>query len=116
MKKQLIIIVLTLFAIAPVNAQFFDKALKKVKDKAKGKIEALGAGSSARQNTPAVSVPADQQVKTPQNVETSNGPTGIVAYAQYDFLPGDKTIYFENFDKAALGELPQGWNSSGKGE
>ena len=108
---------MALFTITTVNAQFFDKALKKVKDKAKEKIESLGAGSPATQNAPAAAWPANEPLKSSaQNTEAMNEPTGIKAYSKYDFLPGDKAVYFENFEQAVLGELPPGWNSSGKGE
>src|SRR5215217_81042 len=116
MKKHLIIATLTFFITATANAQFFDKALKKMKDKAKEKFDAIGGESSQTQ---------DNQVKTEkeqptnsvvQNAELLEEQGGIKAYSRYDFLPGSKIIYYENFEHGVLGELPEGWNGSGKGE
>ena len=46
--------------------------------------------------------------------ETAKG--GITAYSRYDFIPGDKIIYSEDFSQDEIGELPVNWNASGKGE
>lgn len=38
------------------------------------------------------------------------------AYSKFDFVPGDKVVYYNNFEEDALGELPTGWNTTGSGE
>jgi OmpA-OmpF porin, OOP family len=49
---------------------------------------------------------------------TANNPTNAKsgkAYLKYDFVPGEKIIYSNDFSQEAMGELPIGWNSSGNG-
>ncbi|MCX6319433.1 MAG: OmpA family protein [Bacteroidetes bacterium] len=58
---------------------------------------------------------------TPENEEPSGKDTLIeqarpASYAAYDFVPGAKIIYAEEFSTEALGELPTGWNTNGSGE
>lgn len=42
--------------------------------------------------------------------------TSFRAYSKFDFIPGEKIIYSEDFSQDAVGELPLKWNTSGKGE
>jgi len=35
---------------------------------------------------------------------------------QYDFVPGDKILYFEDFSQDAIGDFPALWTSNGSGE
>src|SRR6478735_3079272 len=37
-------------------------------------------------------------------------------YSRYNFIPGEKLIYSEDFSQDEIGDLPMGWNSSGKAE
>lgn len=38
------------------------------------------------------------------------------AYSKFDFIPGDKIVYVNNFETDAKGELPIGWNTNASGE
>ena len=40
----------------------------------------------------------------------------VKSYSKFDFVPGEKILYSEDFAQDAIGELPLTWNSSGKGE
>ena len=46
-------------------------------------------------------------IKTKQKLES---------YTQYDFVPGDKILYFEDFSQDAVGDFPANWTSNGSGE
>ncbi len=41
---------------------------------------------------------------------------GIKSFSKFDFVPGERIIYAEDFSQDAIGELPLTWNASGKGE
>lgn len=76
--------------------QKVDGEIDKVLDKAEGKqTDNAGAGSTDNQK---VSAPT------------------LKSFSKYDFIPGEKIVYYENFESEALGELPQGWNTSNSGE
>jgi len=76
-----------------------DQGMEKALDKAEGKGAPAGEGPSA----------ADGGTSTAQS------PT-LTSYSKYDFVPGEKVLYAEDFANEAAGELPAGWNSSGSGE
>ncbi len=40
----------------------------------------------------------------------------LQATTQYDFIPGDKILYFEDFSQDAVGDFPALWTSNGGGE
>jgi OOP family OmpA-OmpF porin len=119
MKKKIIIV---LFAIAPfaATAQFkkfadkikskvnqrvdskTDKAIDKTLDEAEGKnTTAAHSPAPAAGNAETVPAKAEQAVKS---------------FTKYDFIPGEKVLYYDNFDQEAIAELPTGWNTNGSGE
>jgi len=75
-----------------------DQAIDKTLDKAEGK------------STSAV------QKDTPENTGTASNTVGINNFSKYDFIPGEKILYYESFEQEAIGELPTGWNTNGTGE
>jgi len=40
----------------------------------------------------------------------------LKSFSKYDFVPGEKVLYAEDFSQDALGELSTNWNSDGSGE
>lgn len=116
MKKELIIVLLTIvpfFATAQfgnvrnklkakVNQRVdnrIDKAIDKTLDKVEGNEMEAASNDAATNET------------------SSDKPKGIVQrFSKYDFVPGDKILYYDNFQQEAIGELPAGWNTNGSGE
>ncbi len=41
---------------------------------------------------------------------------GLQAYSQYDFVPGDKILLYEDFSQDAVGEFPALWTTNKSGE
>jgi OmpA-OmpF porin, OOP family len=41
---------------------------------------------------------------------------GLKAYSKYDFISGEKTLYFEDFTQDNIGEFPLKWNTNSGGE
>ncbi len=80
-----------------------DQGMNNTLDRVEGKQAASGNNhsSSAQANTES----------QPQEIKPS-----MVSYSKFDFVPGEKIIYAEDFAQDAIGELPLTWNASGKGE
>lgn len=38
------------------------------------------------------------------------------SYSKFDFVPGEKVIFFEDFSQDEVGDFPAKWNTNGKGE
>src|SRR5215203_1494066 len=78
-----------------------DKELQKKLDEVEGK-ETPSANNSTSTTTP--TDPPKEEKQT------------IKSFSKFDFVPGERIIYAEDFAQDAIGELPLTWNASGKGE
>jgi OOP family OmpA-OmpF porin len=93
--------------------QAIDKALNTVED-------SIEAGLKKDGN-------ADQTADT-QNGEVAAGTaaaagsksggqqTALQSYSKYDFVPGEKVIFYEDFSQDAVGDFPALWNTNGSAE
>ncbi|WP_299114264.1 OmpA family protein [uncultured Winogradskyella sp.] len=48
--------------------------------------------------------------------EASNVSDNLEVYSKFDFVPGDKQIYFDDFSQDFIGDFPSKWNTNGTGE
>lgn len=48
--------------------------------------------------------------------EPSNISDGLEVYSKYDFVPGDKLIFYDDFSNDFIGDFPGKWNTNGSGE
>lgn len=108
-----------MFVPGTSNAQIFKKLTQKVEqglNKAADKAidsAVYGKKTQPKTNTPA-STNTSTQTSTTATAATSPLPQ-VETYSKYDFVPGDKVIYAEEFAGQNLGELPTGWNSNANG-
>jgi outer membrane protein OmpA-like peptidoglycan-associated protein len=79
-----------------------DKSMDNGLDKLEGKETAKAAAPVPKTETKAAAAPAPEET--------------LVSYSKYDFVPGERILYTEDFSQDAIGELPLNWNTSGKGE
>ena len=110
-----------MFVPATSNAQIFKKLTQKVEqglNKAADKAidKTVDSAVNVKKTPP--------KTNTPVNTNTTNTTTAPAAvttsaqvetYNKYDFVPGDKVIYAEEFAGQNVGELPTGWNSNANG-
>lgn len=128
MNKKLLVVLL---AVAPFFSQAqFKKLLNKAKDKVQQRVdnkvdktidktlddvEGTGKKNESASTTNTDTKPADNTNAKADATKADATPT-IKSYSRFDFIPGEKVIYAEDFAPDAIGELPLTWNSSGKGE
>lgn len=122
MKK--ILIACTLIAsMGSVHAQFknlLNKAKEKVQQRADNKVDkamdkTLDDVEGKKKDGTSASTNTDTNTEESSTAKTDTKPS-IKSYSKFDFVPGEKVIYAEDFAQDAIGELPLTWNSSGKGE
>lgn len=44
------------------------------------------------------------------------GPKTIEVYSKFDYVPGDKPIFYDDFNEDFMGDFPSKWNTNGSGE
>src|SRR5437764_10910484 len=103
--------------------------LKRLGDRAKQKVEQKSGDKVDKTIDDAMDGNGDSKTKTEEGEvkeKTDNGetkikteaknPESLKTYSKYDFVPGDKIIYSEDFSQDAIGEFPLNWNTNGSGE
>ena len=114
------IIGLLIIMIPAMSQAQFGGLLKKAKSKVEQRVEnkidsemdktldkAEGKQTQASNSTTTTASSSDQPKEEKQTVKS---------FSKFDFVPGEKIIYAEDFAQDAIGELPLTWNASGKGE
>lgn len=112
------------------NAQL----LKKLKDKAVSKTEQKAEAKVDHKIDAAVDSVMDGNIHFPKNKKASQNDSlkditlsaknenerrvdyekGYVT--KFDFIPGEKIIFFEDFSNESIGDFPSNWNTTGSGE
>lgn len=122
-----------IFIVPFVSGAQVDKLFKKVKDKVNYRVDknvnkaidksldeaeqSVKNGGNAGGSSSTPSTPSASTNGSPVNSTTGTAtpPAGLKSYARYDFVPGEKIIYTNDFASDNMGELPTGWNSNGSG-
>jgi len=63
------------------------------------------------------SILVDQNQEATQDQKPSkDAGQSLAAYSKYDFIPGEKVIFYEDFSQDAVGDFPALWNTNGSAE
>lgn len=54
--------------------------------------------------------------ETPKDAASPSGKPTVKNFSKFDFIPGEKILYADDFLQDALNELPLQWNTNGSGE
>ena len=122
--KKLWCAALTIALIAICNvssAQILDKIKNKAKGRADQKVDqTVDKGFDEVEGKNKKSKAEDEtEVKeknSNNNEGVKNNSQTLKAYSKYDFVPGDKIVYADDFSQDVIGEFPLKWNTNGTGE
>jgi OOP family OmpA-OmpF porin len=62
---------------------------------------------------PQPAVEAPERAGNPQAAPSAAGPMNETVYGKYDFVPGDKLIFYDDFSDTDVGEFPVKWHLKG---
>ncbi len=133
MKRIVFIISLLLFFVLTIDAQWLNKLGKAAENAAKRAVEnrvekkaaeetnkALdkveGKKTNKDKTTESEGQGKDAQANGNQNESAKAGVQSFESYSKYDFIPGEKVIFFEDFSQDAVGDFPALWNTNGSAE
>ena len=99
--------------------QGIDKGLDAVEDDITGNEKAEG-----KTKTKKAKVEEEQSDNDESGENTSSGSAkakpqdkpSMQTYSKYDFIPGEKVLYFDDFMETAVGDFPPNWNTTASGE
>lgn len=94
-----------------------DRAIDKALDTAEDSIAAgLKADDGSGETTDGQNTADGKaQGKSDQKAESQTG-TSLQSYSKYDFIPGEKVIFYDDFSQDAVGDFPALWNTNGSAE
>jgi OOP family OmpA-OmpF porin len=63
----------------------------------------------------------EQEMEKPREAGTGSssvagGNPPFTAYSKFDFIPGEKVLYFDNFERVEVGDFPADYNTDASGE
>ena len=127
MKKLLFVFVLSLVicSIQNTQAQIFDKIKKETEKTIKKEIEKQPEVKEEPQKTNEGNTNDGKQDSTKDIKNNKVNETGtketeqntqVVISSKYDFVPGEKIIFFDDFTAENIGDFPIQWNTTGSGE
>ena len=138
MKKLLIILGIMLFVVSEANGQSWlnslgNKAKEKAKEKVEQKVEekteeVMEKGfETVEKGVKKEKSEEAEEAEESESEKSAEKKTGTMksapqqkksleSFTQYDFVPGDKILYFEDFSQDAIGDFPALWTSNGSGE
>lgn len=99
-----------------------DEVTDKVLDETENTVKKVGKkqkkNSSKTEGDTNSESDTDNDSNDDNNLKASkSGPkTNLLSYTKYDFIPGDKVLYFEDFSQDAIGDFPALWTTNGGGE
>jgi len=139
--KPLVFFGILLFSCSQANGQFLKKLGKRAEKAAERAIERrvdkeatektdqaldsiLEPGSKTNKKTPTpsgggtVPSPKNKPISSDEqnSTTTSPGPKTLKVYSKFDFVPGDKILFSDDFSNDFVGDFPSKWNTNGSGE
>src|SRR5688572_14262649 len=124
MYKKLIwitVAIMPFIASAQLGGNLMNRAKAKVAQRANNKTDremdrTLDAIEGKETIQPTSNTKTTQATTANDEETTETKTSSVKSFSKFDFVPGEKIIYTEDFAQEAIGELPVTWNSSGKGE
>lgn len=97
-------------AVHDAGNSAYDAAKGGVKDAAKGENAAGDKGKSSKQTRKTGSDQGGNTVSSAGNLSIEEAEK---AYTRFDFVPGDRVIFFDDFSDTDVGEFPRKWTLEG---
>lgn len=134
MKKIVSIISVLLIITLNANAQsWLNKLGKAAENAAKKTVERRVEKKAEDETNKAIDKVEGKTSKKNKNVEnqeesdevadetsttasTKSGSQKMESYSKYDFIPGEKVVFFTDFSNTEIGDFPAEWNTNGSGE
>lgn len=133
MARSILAASVVLFLVGVCNAGWLDDAVKGALEGAgKRAVDETtdsayqGAKGKAKESVPKEGAPALQQPARKPDQGTATAPAGDTEggqdiasaeqiYSKYDFVPGDRVVFFDDFSDTDVGEFPRKWTLNGPG-
>jgi outer membrane protein OmpA-like peptidoglycan-associated protein len=93
-----------------------DQAIDKGLDKIEGIFKKKDKTEQTQQNQQDQGNQQQGGNNNNENQPAGQDQPGLQSYSKYDFIPGEKVIFYEDFSQDAVGDFPALWNTNGSAE
>lgn len=69
-----------------------------------------------KEDTTQPSISTEKTNNSTSTTTSNENKTGFKSYSKYDFIAGEKVLYFENFERLDVGDFPAEFNTNASGE
>jgi outer membrane protein OmpA-like peptidoglycan-associated protein len=134
LSKLLCVLIVGLFLLPTANAQILQKLKKRAEktverkleqktDKETGKVmdsildpNENSTNKESPSKNPDSSSPSNTRDYSDSKTNNPNVSDNLEVYSKYDFVPGDKLLFFDDFSQDFVGDFPSKWNTNASGE
>jgi len=98
--------------------QTVDKGLNSIESGVKGLFKKKGSTDTKTAENPAKPETSTVKKDTVATVKepTPQEPTSLQTYSKFDFVPGEKVVFYDDFMETNIGDFPASWNTTASGE
>jgi OOP family OmpA-OmpF porin len=93
-----------------------DKGLDAVEDSITGNNKKSTSPATQKTDPKTTGTAGTTTTAADSKGDTKQDQPAMQTYSKYDFVPGEKVIYFEDFSQDAVGDFPALWNTNGSAE
>lgn len=116
MKKIAAAILLIFFSFTQnTQAQILDRLIKKAEEKVQRETEKK-VDQSIDKTEEEIAKKSKGKTETEKTSPTSQDKVAMQTYSKYDFIAGEKVVFFDDFTETAVGDFPPNWNTTASGE
>lgn len=94
--------------------QGIDKGLDAIEDGIKGDNKNEDKKDGKENDAAKPKSQDDKGVKSDNSAKSDN--PALMSYSKYDFIPGEKVIFYDDFSTDNVGDFPAAWNTDGSAE
>ena len=100
--------------------QGIDKSLDAVEGGITGKNSKTGKSKDPQakpeQNGQSENEEVNSQPAAEETKPVTQDKPGMQTYSKFDFIPGEKVLFYDDFTESAVGDFPPNWNTNASGE
>jgi len=96
--------------------QAADKTISKGLDAVQDGVKDAIVGTDENESAKTQDKEDKEDNAAPAVKSTTQEQPALQAYSKYDFIPGEKIIFYEDFSQDAVGDFPALWNTNGSAE
>ena len=93
-----------------------EEATEKAMDKAEESVTKEGKSNKSESNNDEDAMSTDERSQSDASNDGQSTSQKLTGTSQYDFVPGDQILYFEDFSQDAIGDFPALWTTNSGGE